>query len=159
MLSAISLRVQQIPGNIAQNNNHIVHQHESHLAELQEDGRWVCIRHQLEVFDRGVCHPAPEVEAVGAELLIPLGRLVAHDHSVALPVAPLVPARQVPLVRNWDQSPLWSQAQDKLLLMSCLHIAMPCCHGPSQACSADSCLGGNSPGVKGLSGNLSFRQS
>ena len=74
--------------------------HESHLAKLQEDGLWVCVRHQLEVLDRGVRHAAPEVEAVGAELLVPLGRLVAHDHSVVLPVAPLVPAWQVLLVRN-----------------------------------------------------------
>ena len=60
-----------------------------HLAELKDDTVQVTFLHQLEVLDGCLRDAAMEVQAVGAQVLVPLGRLVAQQHHVSQPLMPL----------------------------------------------------------------------
>ena len=64
----------------------------SYLAKLQENGLLIGVRDQLEILDGGLRDAPLEVQAVCAQLLIPLGGLISHDYSILLAMAPLVPA-------------------------------------------------------------------
>ena len=71
----------------------------AHLAELEQDAI-LLLRHQLKVLDGSLCDTAAEVEAVGAELVIPPRRLVEQGDDVIRKVLPLGPAMPRSTFRN-----------------------------------------------------------